>query len=269
MVKKDLQKYVNEEAELQKGLSAIHEYAGTNSKEELAAKLAIGTVATKYHPVPSLEAYVSQDAGFVMSAGRALLEDAQRGIVNTAKSDLEATVSLLSEKDLPGITADVVTPSDKKDERHEAHRKYLEVRNEMVNKKGEVDIIKYLALFNDDSAYSSFIRRISAQEAKTKDGKKIMVPTKIGQELVQDYIGTYKREFLMSFVDKDGKQIDPKELSKYTVENLNVLPEGKPKEAQLKDSIVYTIVETAVKPEKEKDNIVEFPKDKEELAKVA
>jgi len=274
MVKEDLQKYINEESEIQQGIKVIQEYAGTNSQEELAAKVAIGNVAIRYHAHPGLEFYASQDAGFSISAGKALLQDAQRGIVTTAKNNLEAVVSLLDEKTLPGISADVVAPSDKEDERHKAHRKYLEVRNKMVNKEGQVNIKEYLSLFDDDSNYSALIKRLATQEAETEDGKKVLVASEMGKRLVHYYTDSYKREFLTAFADEEKKQIDQKELVNYTVENLKDLPESKPIEVQLKDSIVYTIVKTAVKPEEtgneERNNIVEFPENREEeLAEAA
>ena len=114
MVRKELQKYVDQEAQLQGALSAIQEYAGTNSKEEIGAKMAIGDVSIRYHPHPGLEFYAAQDSGFAMAVGRALTGDTQTGIIDTAKSNLEATVGLLSEKDLVGMATDVITLQIKK-----------------------------------------------------------------------------------------------------------------------------------------------------------
>ena len=54
MVRKELQKYVDQEAQLQGALSAIQEYAGTNSKEEINARVAIGDVSMRYHPHPGI-----------------------------------------------------------------------------------------------------------------------------------------------------------------------------------------------------------------------
>lgn len=247
MVKEELQKYIDQEAQLEGALSAIQQYAGTNSKEEIGARVAIGEIATRYHPHPGLEFYAEKDSGFAMAAGRSLTTDTQSGMIKTAKTNLEATLGLLSERDLVGIATDIITPSAKKDEKHDTHRAYLKVRDELITEKG-VNIGKYLEPFNDDSAYSTFIKRIASQEAETKDGKKVRVATQLGEELVKDFVNGYKIEFLGKFADKGGKKTDSKDLSKYADGNLKDLPEEEPEEVQLKNSIIYTIVKTAVKP---------------------
>ena len=251
MVRKELQKYVDQEAQLQGALSAIQEYAGTNSKEEINARVAIGDVSMRYHPHPGLEFYAAQDSGFAMAVGRALTGDTQTGIIDTAKSNLEATVGLLSEKDLVGMATDVIIPSGKKDAKHDSHRLYLEVRDDLITEQG-VNISEYLEPFNQENSKSkhldALMNRIASQEAETKDGRKVRVATQIGEELVKDFVDGYKREFLGKFGYKDRNKIDFKDLSKYATENLKDLPEGKPEEAQLKDNIIYTIVKTAVKP---------------------
>ena len=253
-VKKSLQKDINEEYFLGGALQVLSQHADKNDDEEKKAKAIIGTVSTQYHPHPDLEFYLRSESGWVMGAGNAFKRDDKRRIIKTAKGDLESTLELLENEKLLPITLDNIKPSDEKDEKHSAHREYLEVKNKLVTKEGEINIDAYLVPFTKKdsltSEFDAYMRTTASKEYKTEDNKTTRKATQIGKRLVENYIGMYQGRFLTHFADGTKKELDRKALVEYAAENLRAYSEEKPEYVKEKDDLIYGIVKVAVQPEK-------------------